>query len=285
MNRLTLNTKLWAALAVMWLLLLALGTWNAFHARSVMMAERRDALQSLVTTGEGIVKLYAERAAKGVMSKEDAQAAAKDALRAMRFGQNGYLFIVDSKPQVVLNPGLPQTEGNMVGDFKDPDGVYVYRAIIEGARRTTGEDAGFSTYRGRLPGTETPKRKLTYGRYVADWDWFVATGVFLVDIEDAFRANLINAIASTLLIGALIAAVMGMIMRTVKRSLGGEPAYAVESVTRIAGGDLTVPLQVRGDDDRSVLAAMQQMQERLAATLGDIRGAAGAIASLSLIHI
>jgi methyl-accepting chemotaxis protein len=53
----------------------------------------------------------------------------------------------------------------------------------------------------------------------------------------------------------------------------------VESVTRIAGGDLTVPLQVRGDDDRSVLAAMQQMQERLAATLGDIRGAAGAIAS------
>ncbi|WP_186425835.1 methyl-accepting chemotaxis protein [Cupriavidus metallidurans] len=279
MNRLTLNTKLWAALAVMWLLLLALGTWNAFHARSVMMAERRDALQSLVATGEGIVKLYAERAAKGVMSKEDAQAAAKDALRAMRFGQNGYLFIVDSKPQVVLNPGLPQTEGNMVGDFKDPDGVYVYRAIIEGARRTIGEDAGFSTYRGRLPGTETPKRKLTYGRYVADWDWFVATGVFLVDIEDAFRANLINAIVSTLLIGALIAAVMGMIMRTVKRSLGGEPAYAVESVTRIAGGDLTVPLQVRGDDDRSVLAAMQQMQERLAVTLGDIRGAAGAIAS------
>jgi hypothetical protein len=107
------------------------------------------------------------------MSKEDAQKAAKDALRAMRFGQNGYLFIVDSKPQVILNPGLPQTEGNMVGEFKDPDGVYVYRAILEGARRTTGEDAGFSTYRGRLPGTENPQRKLTYGRYVADWDWFV----------------------------------------------------------------------------------------------------------------
>jgi hypothetical protein len=65
-----------------------------------------------VATGEGIVKLYAERAAKGTMSKEDAQKAAKDALRAMRFGQNGYLFIVDSKPQVILNPGLPQTEGN-----------------------------------------------------------------------------------------------------------------------------------------------------------------------------
>jgi methyl-accepting chemotaxis protein len=98
--------------------------------------------------------------------------------------------------------------------------------------------------------------------------------VFLIDIEDAFRANLINAFLSTLLIGALIAAVMGMIMRTVKRSLGGEPAYAVEAVTRIAGGDLTVPLQVRADDHHSVLAAMQQMQQRLSATLGDIRGAA-----------
>ena len=50
-------------------------------------------------------------------------------------------------------------------------------------------------YRGRLPGTENPQRKLTYGRHVADWDWFVATGVFLIDIEDAFRANLINALA------------------------------------------------------------------------------------------
>ena len=279
MNRLTLNAKLWAALAVMWVLLLALGAWNAFHTKSVMMAERRDGLQSLVATGEGIVKLYADRAAKGTMSKEDAQKAAKDALRAMRFGQNGYLFIVDSRPQVILNPGLPQTEGNLVGEFKDPDGVFVYRAIIEGARRTTGEDAGFSTYRGRLPGTENPQRKLTYGRHVADWDWFVCTGVFLIDIEDAFRANLINAFLSTLLIGALIAAVMGMIMRTVKRSLGGEPAYAVEAVARIAGGDLTVPVQVRADDHHSVLAAMQQMQQRLSTTLGDIRGAAGSIAT------
>ena len=279
MNRLTLNTKLWAALAVMWLLLLALGTWNAFHAKSVMMAERREGLQSLVASGEGIVKLYAARAAKGQMSKEDAQTAAKDALRAMRFGQNGYLFIVDSKPQVILNPGLPQTEGNQVGEFKDPDGVYVYRAIIDGVRRTSGPEAGFSSYRGRLPGTENPQRKLTYGRYVADWDWFVATGVFLVDVEDAFRANLVNAFVSTLLIGALIAVVMGLIMRTVKRSLGGEPAYAVEAVTRIAGGDLTVPVRVRPGDNHSVLAAMQRMQARLAGTLGDIRGAAGAIAT------
>jgi methyl-accepting chemotaxis protein len=218
MNRLTLNTKLWAALAVMWLLLLALGTWNAFHARSVMMAERRDALQSLVATGEGIVKLYAERAAKGVMSKEDAQAAAKDALRdALRPER----LPVHRRFQAAggAEPG-PAADRRQYGRrLQGPRRVYVYRAIIEGARRTTGEDAGFSTYRGRLPGTETPKRKLTYGRYVADWDWFVATGVFLVDIEDAFRANLINAIASTLLIGALIAAVMGMIMRTVKRSL------------------------------------------------------------------
>jgi len=279
MNRLSLNAKLWAALAVMWLLLLALGTWNAFHARSVMMDERRDALRSLVTTGEGIVKMYVDRAARGTMSKEDAQTAAKDALRAMRFGQNGYLFIFDSRPQVILNPGVPKTEGNMVGDLKDPDGVHIYPAIIEGARRTTGEDAGFSSYRGRLPGTETPQAKLTYARPVADWDWFVATGVFLVDIEDAFRVNLINAFVSTLLIGALIAAVMGMIMRTVKRSLGGEPAYAVDAVTRIAGGDLTESLQVRRHDDQSVLAAMQRMQQRLAGTLGDIRGAAGAIAS------
>ncbi len=283
MNRISLHTKLCAALAAMWLALLALGTWNAFHTKAVMMAERRESLQSIVATGEGIVKLYAERAAKGQMSTEDAQTAAKDAIRQMRYGENGYLLLLNSKPQVVLNPGLPQMEGKMVGDFKDPDGKLVYQSIVDagkaGARAGAGPEDGFTTYRGRMPGTETPERKLTFVRHVPAWDWHVATGVFLKDVEAAFRDNLIQALISTLLIGALVSAVMLAIMRAVRVSLGGEPAYAVEAVTRIAGGDFTVPVRTRAGDERSVLAAMQRMQEKLSGTLQDIRGAAGSIAS------
>ena len=100
MNRISLNAKLWAALLAMWLALLALGTWSAIHTRANMMDERRQSLQSLVATAEGIVKLYVDRAAKGAMSTEDAQTAAKDALREMRFGDKGYLFLL--KPQPVF---------------------------------------------------------------------------------------------------------------------------------------------------------------------------------------
>ncbi|NUA26389.1 hypothetical protein FCJ59_06175 [Cupriavidus basilensis] len=283
MNRISLNAKLWAALVAMWLALLALGTWGAVHTRATMMAERRESLQSLVTTAEGVIKLYVDRAAKGTMSLEAAQAAAKDTLRVMRFGDKGYLFLLNSKPQVVLNPGLPDTEGKIVGDFKDPDGKLVYQSIVDagkaGARAGASPDDSFVTYRGRIPGTETPARKLTYVRYVPAWDWHVATGVYLKDIENSFQDNLISVAVSTLLIGALVSAFMLAIMRTVRKSLGGDPAYATEVVTRIAEGDFTVPVRIHAGDQTSLLAAMQRMQQRLSGTLGEIRGAADSIAS------
>jgi len=283
MNRLSLNTKLWMALGALWIALLALGTWNAVHTRSVMMDERRASLQSLVAAAEGIVTRYARQAAEGQVSQDQAQQAAKDAIRAMRFGDNGYILLLNSKPQVVLNPGLPQMDGKLVGDFKDPDGKLVYQSIVDagraGARDGAGPDDGFTTYRGRLPGTETPERKLTYVRYVPAWDWHVATGVFLRDVDAAFRANLVQALLSTLLLGALMSAVMLAIMRTVRNSLGGDPAYAAEVVRRIADGDFTVPVNTREGDEGSLLAAMRRMQGQLSSTLGDVVGAAGAIAT------
>ncbi|TPQ41463.1 methyl-accepting chemotaxis protein [Cupriavidus pinatubonensis] len=279
MNRITLNTKLWAALAVIWLALLGLGTWNAFHTRSVMMDERRDSVKALVQATEAIVSAYAERAAKGSMTTEAAQQAAKDAVQAIRFGSSGYLLLVNSKPQIVLNPGRPEMNGKDVGDFKDPDGAPIYQRIVQAGKSGASGGDGFTTYRGRLPGTETAELKLTYVRYVPAWDWHVATGVYIKDVNDAFRDSLIQTVLGTLLIGAIVSAVMLAIMRVVNRSLGGEPAYAVEAVARIASGDFTLPVRARDGDETSVLAAMRQMQERLSATLHGIRDAADSIGS------
>jgi methyl-accepting chemotaxis protein len=283
MNRFSLNAKLWAALCAMWIAMLGLGIWSALHTRGTMMEERRDSLQQVVTAAEGIVKLYTERAAKGTMTTEAAQTAAMDALRSMRFGDNSYVFLLNSKPQVVLNPGLPQMEGKLVGDFKDPDGKLVYQSIVDagkaGARPGASEDDGFTTYKSRVTGSDVPLLKLTFVRYVPVWDWHVASGVLLKDLDATFRSNLIQTVVATLVIGALLSMVMLLIMRTVRDSLGGDPAYAADVVTRIADGDLTHSVQTRAGDGSSLLAAMDRMQARLSGTIGDIKLAADSIAS------
>jgi methyl-accepting chemotaxis protein len=63
----------------------------------------------------------------------------------------------------------------------------------------------------------------------------------------------------------------------VTRPLGGEPAAATEVANRIAAGDLTVDVQVKGGDNSSLLYAMKRMQQNLSDIIGQINQAADTI--------
>ena len=72
-----------------------------------------------------------------------------------------------------------------------------------------------------------------------------------------------------LLAAAVIAGVAGgfIIIRSLTKQLGGEPAYAAHIAGQIAAGDLTVSVKAIGGDSGSLLAAMHRMQQRLRATV------------------
>ncbi|WP_417068066.1 methyl-accepting chemotaxis protein [Niveibacterium terrae] len=72
-------------------------------------------------------------------------------------------------------------------------------------------------------------------------------------------ASLIQ-LAISLLIAAAALAVGLIIVRSLKRILGGEPAYAAECVQRIAAGDLATQLKLADGDKTSLLAAMEGMR-------------------------
>ena len=79
---------------------------------------------------------------------------------------------------------------------------------------------------------------------------------------------LIAIAASSLL---LVVAVSGfLIIRSITRELGGEPAYAAEIARRIAGGNLTVAVITKPNDSVSMLAAMKQMQEKLKEMVAEV---------------
>ena len=54
-----------------------------------------------------------------------------------------------------------------------------------------------------------------------------------------------------------------VVSRSVTRQLGGEPAYAVEVLGRVARGDLSAEVGLRSGDDRSMLFAVSQTVARL----------------------
>jgi methyl-accepting chemotaxis protein len=97
----------------------------------------------------------------------------------------------------------------------------------------------------------------------------------LYSTHDAINAARTKAI---LVVAAGVFGVLGMlgiglaaIVRQVVRQLGGEPDYAAAIARRIANGDLTEDIEVKGNEKESLLFAMKTMQVNLVATINQIK--------------
>jgi len=84
-------------------------------------------------------------------------------------------------------------------------------------------------------------------------------------------------------IGAvLIALALAVVItRGLLKQLGGEPAYAVEVVSKVAAGDLSVDVHTKPGDSTSMLAAVKEMTAKLAQIMSEVRGAADSLSSAS----
>ncbi|HEX5364792.1 MAG TPA: methyl-accepting chemotaxis protein, partial [Gallionella sp.] len=106
-----------------------------------------------------------------------------------------------------------------------------------------------------------------------------------VGITEAMNAS-VSKLNRQMLGGTLVALIFALLLglwitRSLTRQLGGEPAYAAETVGKIAAGDLTVQVQTRPGDRTSMLAAIKVMTEKLAQTIGEVRLAADSLGSSS----
>jgi methyl-accepting chemotaxis protein-1 (serine sensor receptor) len=111
----------------------------------------------------------------------------------------------------------------------------------------------------------------------------------LVDASVAESRNATVALASAVLLLVLLAIVLGtLIVRGLRRELGGEPAYAREVVSRIAAGDLSSEVHTARNDRSSVVMAMKRMQQDLRAVVSEVvmgaRAVSGSSSHLALAH-
>jgi len=102
------------------------------------------------------------------------------------------------------------------------------------------------------------------------------------DNANARYAVLRALVIVAILLGGIAAGTAGyFLIRNVYQQLGGEPSYAQHIVHSIAAGDLTVDVQVRSGDRKSLLFAMKCMQRTLFETMSEIRNATDTITTAS----
>ncbi len=265
----SLNTKLWLALLITWLGLLGLGGWAAWQSRTTMLSERKAAVQNVVEAAYGIVADYAKLVDQHTLTIDEAKQQAMARLAAMRYPGNGYMIITTATPVVIMHPTLADLRNKDVSHYADTDGKLLF---VEMVKLAQAQGQGFVDYMARLPGNNEHVPKISFVKRFDAWDWYLISGVYVNDINAAFRANLLRYLLTILVIGSFSTIALVLIIRNVKRSLGGEPAYAAQVAETIADGNLSQAVALAGDDQRSMLFAMQRMQGRLADAIRRIRG-------------
>jgi methyl-accepting chemotaxis protein len=265
---LTLKARLYLLLGSMLLGLVLLGGYSVLSLRSHMMEEKKQALQALVDAGMGVIQQQYDLFKAGKITEEEAKQLAKDNLRKSRY-HNGsdYMFIYDMNGFNVMLAAKPELEGQSRIEAKDPTGKYYIKEWVELLKKS---DSAYMDYMFPKPGSNDPIPKVAYARVFQPWGWWLATGVYIEDVDAEFR----QAALKSLLFLGVIAAVLGTlgwtINRSVQRQIGGEPAVAAEQAEGFASGDLTRRIVSSSDQPGNLLATLGTMQDRLAGIVRSI---------------
>ena len=95
-------------------------------------------------------------------------------------------------------------------------------------------------------------------------------------------ADITKTMIFMMLFSFALAIIIGVwITRLIVNQIGGEPAEVVETLKKIAEGDLSVRIQLRQNDNRSLLFNTQQMVTKLTSVMTEVSDTANALASAS----
>ncbi|KAA3655410.1 MAG: methyl-accepting chemotaxis protein [Proteobacteria bacterium] len=244
-----------------------LGADALWNMRSQLLGAEMRRVEDVVATAGYVLEHYQTQEASGAMSREEAQKQAIESLRRIRFeGGKNYIFVYDAEATTLLSPMKPDTEGKSMAGKKDPNGVPLFDMIAEVAR--TGQDASIAYSWPRTTGGK-PEAKSSTVKSFKPWAWAYGAGIYFTSVDEAFSEGLVNTVAVGVVVLALIVALSFLLVRSIIRQIGGEPAYAVETMQAVAQGDLRVTVDNKGAAN-SLLGTLGKTVEQLRAMMAEI---------------
>ncbi|OCS91281.1 methyl-accepting chemotaxis protein [Caryophanon latum] len=231
---------------------LTIGTFNYIQATTELDALGQNLIQNSVTSTEALVNEMLQQVEEGVLTKEEAQEIVKaqaygplqdDGTRVqhnmMKLGDSGYVYIVDSKANVILHPNL---EGEDTYDYQDADGRYFMRETVDLAL----SGGGFINYEFPLP--DDPNKiemKTSYTTYIPEWDWVIVSSTYVFEFNSGAMA-----IIRTLIISLLIALAIGSIMTFYLARDISSPLQNLSRLTeQVAKGNLNISTELTNRTD------------------------------------
>ena len=151
--------------------------------REKLMDGKREMIRELTESSWSILAAYAQKENNGLLTRQQAQAAAIENLRRLRYGPElkDYFWINDMHPRIVMHPYRPDLEGKDISGYTDPNGKPLF---VEFVRVVKAQRAGYVDYEWQWK--DDPDRivpKISYVKGFEPWGWIVGTGIYVEDVR------------------------------------------------------------------------------------------------------
>jgi methyl-accepting chemotaxis protein len=238
--------------------LLALLAWQGKLQYSRDMEARQQALLGHVEVAHKVLAWAHGLETSGTVSQAEAQRMAKAAVANLRYGNGEYFWINDYKPVMLMHPIKPELNGKDLADFKDPNGVHVFRRFAEVAQA---QGAGFVPYQWPKPGQAEPQDKISYVMAFKPWGWVIGSGVYVDDVLTAAKAAWLR--QASLVGGIMLLALYAF--HGFYRSMRNGLAAATAAADAVGAGrlDYQVPASSLRTEEGRLLSSLQHMQAQL----------------------
>ncbi len=241
---------------------------DVWDQRETLTEDRKIHVRQMVEAAVSILKHYHALAEKGELADAEARERAKADIRDIRYGKGDFLFVYRGDGVTEVLGTALQLEGKQRIDTTDPAGVPYVRLLIENAKAGN----GFVAYSFPRSATDTgDQRKISTSIYYQPWDWIVASGVYIGDIDEAFQSKLTRLGVILLVSISAIFAFSMVMVRTITRPL----SLITSLMERLAEGDrgIAVPYTDKRDEvgqlaraldifRRQAIALEQQTEQR-----------------------
>ncbi|ASM50857.1 methyl-accepting chemotaxis protein [Pseudoalteromonas espejiana DSM 9414] len=183
MSNLSLKNKL-LLLAILPLTLLLISLMaSSYYLESQNQQQNFHTIKSkLIKDKHTLLATEVEIASKLVRYQLDNASAqiAKDTLRKLTFGDDGYFFIYDTSGVSVFHALLGDAiEGKNKIGMTDPNGKKIIVGLLEQARK----GGGAFSYHFQKPNTSGLVEKIGYAAMIPGTNWMIGTGAYMDDIE------------------------------------------------------------------------------------------------------
>lgn len=269
LNNLSLRYKLLAMVASLFIGILLVQGSAMIGLRYELLDARKEKVREQVETAASLVKYYYDQ--RQVLGDSESQRLAKQAVGALRYGDEGYMWINDMQHRLILHPIKPESEGKDMTQVTDADGHHHWQAMVQ---RVQQQDAGFVEYSYSGPQFRSPQHKVSYVQGFTPWGWVVGSGVYLSDVDAIFWQQA----TKSLLLTALVMVLALIIVVLISRSLTFSVARVQEVVLQFGKGDLRVRTHATRTDEIGQLSrGIDNMGEQLCQLLLQVRNASSTL--------